>query len=325
MEIYLPVAELAVSWPFLVGLGAAVGFLSGMLGVGGGFILTPLLIFIGIPPAIAVSTQATPIAASAIAGALGQSVRKAIDFKMGTVLLVGGTTGATVGVYIFGLLQRMGQIDFTISISYVVLLGFIGTAMLTESVRAIRNVRTGKFEPVHRPGQHNWIHALPFKVRFRQSRLYISVIPPLVIGFIIGIMTAIIGVGGAFLLIPAKIYILKMRTNRWDISISGGFCRGRDHSSPRHKRPYCGYRIRGFARRGRSRRRPVRKPFRQTAARRAIEGIAGPAHRRHRLASFRGARPATQRHLLCLDKIRPRIAQRWIFLEPVAPGWPGKK
>ena len=213
MEIYLPVAELAVSWPLLVGMGATVGFLSGMLGVGGGFLMTPLLIFIGIPPAIAVSTQASPIAASAFAGALGQSGRKAVDFKMGTVLLVGGIAGSALGVYIFGLLQRLGQIDFTISVSYVVLLGFIGALMLHESVSAIRRFRRGESVPAHKPGQHNWIHALPFKMRFRQSRLYISVIPPLAIGFLIGIMTAILGVGGAFLLIPAKIYILRMRTN----------------------------------------------------------------------------------------------------------------
>lgn len=213
MEIYLPIAEISVNWAMILAMGVAIGFLSGMLGVGGGFIMTPLLMFYGIPPGIAVSTQASPIAAASLAGALSQGRRQGVDFKMGFVLLGGGLAGSAIGVYIFGILQRMGQIDFVVAVSYVLLLGSIGVLMLHESVRTIRAVRRGETITVHRPGQHNWIHRLPFKMRFRRSRLYISVIPPAVLGLLVGIMTAILGVGGAFLLIPAKIYILRMPTN----------------------------------------------------------------------------------------------------------------
>lgn len=213
MEIYLPIAEISVNWIMILGMGAAVGFISGMLGVGGGFLMTPLLIFYGVPPAVAVSTQASPISAASLAGALGQSGRHAVDYKMGTVLLGGGMVGSVIGVYLFGVLQRLGQLELTVSASYVVLLGSVGTLMLSESVRTIRAARRGEVVPVRRPGQHSWILRLPFKVRFRRSRLYISIIPPIVLGLSVGIMTAILGVGGAFLLIPAKIYLLRMRTN----------------------------------------------------------------------------------------------------------------
>jgi uncharacterized membrane protein YfcA len=213
MEIYLPIAEISVNWAMILGMGAAVGFLSGMLGVGGGFIMTPLLMFFGIPPSIAVSTQASPIAAASLAGALSQGRRQSVDFKMGFVLLGGGLLGSALGVYIFGILQRLGQIDFVVAAGYVVLLGFIGALMLNESVRTIRAMRRGEVIQSHKPGQHNWIQKLPFKVRFRRSRLYISIIPPAVLGLAVGVMTAILGVGGAFLLIPAKIYILRMPTN----------------------------------------------------------------------------------------------------------------
>ncbi len=213
MEIYLPIAEMSVNWVLILGLGAAGGFLSGMFGVGGGFLMTPLLIFLGIPPGIAVATQSSPIAAASLTGALAQDRRQGVDYKMGVVLLSGGLVGSALGVYIFALLQRIGQIDLTVNASYVLLLGSIGGLMLNESVRSIRAARRGETVRLHKPHQHMWIHGLPFKMRFRRSRLYISVIPPIVLGLLVGIMTAILGVGGAFLLIPAKIYLLRMPTN----------------------------------------------------------------------------------------------------------------
>jgi len=212
MEIYLPVAQLAVNSFVLLGIGLAVGFLSGMLGVTGGFITTPLLIFYGIPSGIAVASQASPVAAAALVGAIRQGGKKSVDYKMGLWLLAGGLAGSAVGVTIFRMLQQIGQIDFTIKISYLILLGAIGGLMLIESVRAIRAARTGvRIE--RRPGQHTWIHRLPFKMRFYRSALYISVIPVVVLGFLVGIMTAILGTGGAFILIPAKVYLLRMRTS----------------------------------------------------------------------------------------------------------------
>ena len=211
MEIYLPVAQLAVNSFVLLGIGLAVGFLSGMLGVSGGFITTPLLIFYGIPSGIAVASQASPIAAASLVGAIRQGGKKSVDYKMGLWLLFGGLAGSVVGVAIFRMLQQAGQIDFTIRISYLILLGTIGGLMLIESVQAIRAARKGvRIE--RRPGQHTWIHRLPFKIRFYRSALYISVIPVVVLGFLVGIMTAILGTGGAFILIPAKVYLLRMRT-----------------------------------------------------------------------------------------------------------------
>ena len=211
MEIYLPVAQLAVNSFVLLGIGLAVGFLSGMLGVSGGFITTPLLIFYGIPSGIAVASQASPIAAASLVGAIRQGGKKSVDYKMGLWLLFGGLAGSAVGVAIFRMLQQAGQIDFTIRISYLILLGTIGGLMLIESVQAIRAARKGvRIE--RRPGQHTWIHRLPFKMRFYRSALYISVIPVVVLGFLVGIMTAILGTGGAFILIPAKVYLLRMRT-----------------------------------------------------------------------------------------------------------------
>jgi uncharacterized membrane protein YfcA len=213
VEIYLPIADVPINWAMILGMGAAIGFLSGMLGVGGGFLMTPLLIFYGIPPGIAVATQASPIAAASLAGAFGQRTRHGVDFKMGFVLLSGGIVGSAAGVYVFGLLQKLGQIDFTIDASYVLLLGSIGALMLSESVRSMFAARRGESVGGRKPGQHSWIHGLPFKMRFRRSRLYISVIPPIVLGLVVGVMTAILGVGGAFLLIPAKIYLLRVPTN----------------------------------------------------------------------------------------------------------------
>ena len=213
MEVYLPVAELSVNWAMILGMGAAVGFLSGMFGVGGGFLMTPLLVFYGIPPGIAVATQASHITASSLSGALAQWRREGVDAKMGAILLAGGLAGSAVGVYVFRILQQLGQIELVVTGSYVVLLGSIGGLMLNESIRTIRAARSGAAPAPTKVGQHSWIHKLPFKMRFRRSKLYISVIPPMVLGLLVGILTAIMGVGGGFLLVPAMIYLLRMPTN----------------------------------------------------------------------------------------------------------------
>ena len=213
MEIYLPVAQTSVNWAMILGMGVAVGFLAGMLGVGGGFVMTPLLIFYGIPPAIAVATQASPISAASFVGALSQGSKQSVDFKMGLVLLCGGLAGSGIGVFVFNVLQRLGLLDFAVEFGYVLLLSSIGGLMLKESIQVILATRRGAQLPAHQPGQHNWIHNLPFKMRFRRSRLYISAIPVVVLGLSVGVMTAILGTGGAFLLIPAKIYLLRMRTD----------------------------------------------------------------------------------------------------------------
>lgn len=211
MQIYLPIAEMSLDIFLLFGLGGGVGFLSGMFGVGGGFLLTPLLILIGVPPAVAVATQANQVVASSVSGVLGHWQRDNVDFKMGFVLLLGGFVGSTVGVLLFGLLRRIGQIDLVIGLSYVILLSFIGALMLVESSRTILR-RRGAVVVLRKLHQHIWLHGLPFKVRFRKSRLYISAILPIGIGFLVGIMSAIMGVGGAFILVPAMIYILGMPT-----------------------------------------------------------------------------------------------------------------
>lgn len=213
MELYLPVAELSVNWAMILGMGAAVGFLSGMFGVGGGFLMTPLLVFYGIPPGIAVATQASHITASSLSGALAQWRRQGVDAKMGVMLLAGGLAGSSIGVYIFRVLQRLGQIELVVTASYVVLLGSIGGLMLNESISAIRHAGTGQAPAPLKTGQHSWIHGLPFKIRFRRSKLYISVIPPVVLGFLVGVLTAILGVGGGFIMVPAMIYLLRMPTN----------------------------------------------------------------------------------------------------------------
>jgi len=213
MEIYLPVAQMSVSWVLLLGLGMAIGILSGMLGVGGGFLLTPLLIFSGIPSSIAVATTASHITASSMSGAIAQWRKRAIDLKMAAVMTLGGIVGTIAGVWLFGVLRRAGQMDVVVSISYVLLLGTIGTLMLRESLGTLRAARGGTVTPARRFGQHLWIHGLPFKQRFPASRLYISVIPPLAIGFMVGALSAILGVGGGFIVVPAMIYVLRMPTN----------------------------------------------------------------------------------------------------------------
>lgn len=215
MQIYLPIAEISVNIFLLLGLGTGVGFLSGMFGVGGGFLLTPLLFFIGIPPAVAVSSQANQIVASSASGALAHWRRQTLDLKMGGLLLAGGSAGSIIGVQVFTALRELGQIDLIISLSYVGFLGTIGVLMFVESVRSIlrRNRPAIRREGGVGRSKRGWIDTLPFKMRFPRSGLYISVIPPLVIGLFVGTLSAIMGVGGGFVIVPAMIYILRMPTN----------------------------------------------------------------------------------------------------------------
>jgi uncharacterized membrane protein YfcA len=211
--IYLPIAEMSVNMVILLAMGAAVGFLSGMFGVGGGFLITPLLIFYNIPPAIAVATGANQVVASSVSGALAHLKKGTIDFKLGTVLLGGGVVGSSFGVWVFSLLRSIGQLDLFVSLLYVGLLGTVGALMLVESVRAIQRARGGPTAAVRKSGQHNWIHRLPWKMRFRTSKLFVSVIPVIGLGVIIGFLASIMGVGGGFIMVPALIYLLKVPTN----------------------------------------------------------------------------------------------------------------
>ena len=209
MQIYLPIAEISVNAFLLLGLGGIVGILSGMFGVGGGFLMTPLLFFIGIPPAVAVATEANQIVASSFSGVLAHFKRKTVDLRMGTVLLIGGLVGAALGVVVFNYLKAQGQVDLLVKLCYVIFLGVIGGLMFIESLNAIRKTSKGA---TPKRKKHNWVHGLPFKMRFRVSGLYISVIPPLIVGVLVGILAAIMGVGGGFIMVPAMIYLLGMPT-----------------------------------------------------------------------------------------------------------------
>ncbi len=211
MQFYLPIAEVSVNLFLILGLGTSVGILSGMFGVGGGFILTPLLFMVGIPSTIAVGTQGILIVASSFSGLLAHLKRKSVDFAMGGVLLGGGLVGSTIGVQVFKLLKSLGQVDLLINLCYVFLLGIVGSLMLKESISAYRRRKTNSYVPVKRK-KHSWIQGLPFRFRFRASQMYVSAIPPLAIGIFVGILSAIMGVGGGFLMLPAMIYILGMPT-----------------------------------------------------------------------------------------------------------------
>lgn len=213
MHIYLPIAEMSVNIFLILGMGAIVGVLSGIFGVGGGFLLTPLLFFLGVPAPVAVGTQANQIIASSVSGVLAHWRRGNVDFKMGMMLLAGGFVGSTFGVYVFKWLQSLGQIDLTIKLSYVVFLGIIGGLMFIESARAMLRSRGGRGSGRRKLHQHNWMHGLPWKMRFRKSKLYISALLPLTVGFAVGILSAIMGVGGGFVMVPAMIYLLRMPTN----------------------------------------------------------------------------------------------------------------
>lgn len=211
MQIYLPIAEISQNFLLLLGIGGAVGFLSGMFGVGGGFLLTPILIFIGVPPPVAVATQANQVVGSSVSGVLAHWSKDNVDFKMGFVLVAGGFIGSTVGVLVSSILNRVGQLDLVIQLAYVILLTTIGAMMLVESLRTFLRMRRRAGAP-RKLHQHIWIHGLPLKMRFRRSRLYISAILPLGLGFAIGVLSAIMGIGGAFLMVPAMIYLLGMPT-----------------------------------------------------------------------------------------------------------------
>ena len=213
MSIYLPIAEMNVNILLIILLGIMVGGLTGLFGVGGGFLMTPLLIFLGIPPTVAVGTEAPHVLASSLSGAIAHWRRKNVDIKMGVFLLTGGIAGSIVGVNLFKVLREFGQIDVIIQFLFLIFLGLIGFSMLFESAKTtIKKYRTTSLirTKLH---QHSWIHGLPFKMRFHRSKLYISTIPPIIIGFFVGVLSAMMGVGGGFIMIPAMVYILGMSTN----------------------------------------------------------------------------------------------------------------
>ena len=212
MDIYLPIADLPVNVILIFFMGVAVGFISGMFGIGGGFLMTPLLIFVGIPPAVAVASVASHIAASSFSGVIAYWRRRAIDVALALMLLAGGILGTMSGVWLFSQLRAIGQLDLTIGLSYLTLLGIVGLMMIAESVRAINRARHGKPAEIRRPGSHMWIHGLPIKLRFKQSKIYVSVIPLWGIGYVIGFIGAIMGIGGGFLLVPALIYMMRVPT-----------------------------------------------------------------------------------------------------------------
>ena len=212
MYIYLPIAEQPIHSLAILSVGAFLGLIMGLVGVGGGFLLTPIMMFLGIPPPVAVASVANQLVAPSVSGVLSHWKRSNVDFKMGTVLLLGGIVGSSIGVLLFNFLGKIGQLDFVIKSSYVIFLTIIGGLMFTESVRLILRTRKGKVSrgKLH---QHNWLHGLPFKIRFRKSKLYISILLPILIGIIVGILAALMGIGGGFIIVPAMIYLLGMPTS----------------------------------------------------------------------------------------------------------------
>ncbi|WP_315735837.1 MULTISPECIES: sulfite exporter TauE/SafE family protein [unclassified Bradyrhizobium] len=213
MQIYLPIADIPVNIFLLLAMGAAVGFVSGMFGIGGGFLMTPLLIFVGITPAVAVASVSSHIAASSFSGALSYWRRRAIDPSLASVLMIGGALGTGLGVATFTLLRSLGQLDLMIALSYVALLTSVGGTMFWEGLRAMMRARQGAVATVRRPGSHVWIHGLPLKMRFKRSKIYVSVIPVIAIGLIIGFLGAVMGIGGGFILVPLLIYLLRVPTS----------------------------------------------------------------------------------------------------------------
>lgn len=212
MYVYLPITEMALSVPMLAALGLAVGVLSGLFGIGGGFILTPMLIFLGVPPAIAVGTGTSQVVASSVSSALAHWQRANVDVKLGLLLIAGGLFGSVTGVKLQQILRELGQLDTFITVSYVLILGTIGSLMLIEGVNTLLKQKAAPRGSSRRGGQHTWVQGLPFKMRFPRSKLYISAVPPVVFGALVGWLTAIMGVGGGFMLVPALIYMLKVPT-----------------------------------------------------------------------------------------------------------------
>lgn len=211
MDIYLPIAEISVNWPFLVLLGALVGFVSGLFGIGGGFLMAPVLVFLGIPPTVAVASQASHVVASSTSGVIRYAGQGAVDYRMGGIMAAGGAVGALLGVELFRYLRLLGQADLVVAVSYLLFLGVIGSLMLHESLTEI--LRRVRGEPAPRKDRRRplWLYGLPFRMRFPRSGLYISAIPPLGLGVFAGILSAIMGVGGGFILVPAMLYVLRMK------------------------------------------------------------------------------------------------------------------
>ncbi|HEX3973822.1 MAG TPA: sulfite exporter TauE/SafE family protein [Stellaceae bacterium] len=211
LDIYLPIAGVSLDVVALLVLGAAVGVLSGVFGVGGGFLLTPLLIFIGVPPAVAVASSANQLVGASVSGAIAHWRRGNIDFLMGGLMLIGGFAGSALGVWLFAILRRIGQVELFISLAYAVLLTTLGGLMMIESTRSLLRRRRG-IAIRRKLHQHTWLHGLPFKLRFRRSKLYTSALLPIILGFLVGILSAVLGVGGGFVMVPAMIYLLRMPT-----------------------------------------------------------------------------------------------------------------
>ena len=213
MHIYLPIADIPINALLMLALGGVVGFLSGMFGVGGGFLMTPMLIFAGVPSAVAVATGANPLIASSITGTIAQYRRRNVDIKLGLYLLGGGAAGSLLGVHIVSLLRQAGQFDLAVSLLYVVFMSVVGGIMFVESLRAITSQRAGKPQSMRRRAQRGWIHALPFRTRFKASKLYISALPPIGLGVLVGLLSGVMGVGGGFVMVPILIYVLRVPTS----------------------------------------------------------------------------------------------------------------
>jgi uncharacterized membrane protein YfcA len=213
LQIYLPIAELSMNLFFLAGIGAAVGFLSGLFGVGGGFLLTPLLIFSGVPAPVAVASVTGQVAAASTSGAISYLRRGGIDLHLSLYLVLSGVIGAFGGVATFAALNAIGQLDLVISLGYLVLLGSVGSLMLVESIRSILRRQSGIVARERLPSQHSWIHGLPMRIRFKKSKLYISVLPVLLLGLLLGFIGSLLGIGGGFILVPALVYLLRIPGN----------------------------------------------------------------------------------------------------------------
>jgi len=213
MDVYLPIANLSVNGLVIVALGALTGILSGMFGVGGGFLTTPLLIFYGVPPTVSAASAASQVTGASVSGVFAHSRRNGVDYQMGAVLVAGGILGTAFGASLFRLLQELGQIDTVINILYVLLLGSIGTIMARESIQVLRAERTGEPIPARKRRHHPLVASLPLRWRFYRSGLYISPLAPLLLGMVVGVLTMLMGIGGGFVLVPAMLYILGMSAN----------------------------------------------------------------------------------------------------------------